>query len=1155
MNPQITPSISSVCVGTSLTLNSASHNGASYAWNPSGGTWTPDSTNSNSLITTPSVDGSFTYSLNITNIALGCSLAEAVNLTVNPLPTITAVTNTAICSGSATNIDWTSATAVSQTWNFTGAGIAVSGADSGSTKPIVQYLTGNNVDVLTGTYLVEVMDSNGCTATTSIIQTVNPKPTVIYPSSDTICSGSNYPIQLSTSTAYLPDLLSWDPPVVQSGISGHTSNTMIPAVFADVLANSSNSIASASYIFTPVSDLGCIGDTSWRKIKVKPASTVIVSGGNQTICDDTLSGAISFSSSVVGTNNSDFQWTNSNPLIGLDSSGTGNINAFTATNISSDPIVGTISVTSAANSCPGAVSTFTITVNPTPRVDSIVNFTYCNNTSIQTIVFNGPTSSTTFSWTNNNSNIGIGGSGSGNITFITNNSSNSLISSAVFTVTPSANSCSGPQRTFTISVLPTPKINSAMILTDSICSGTNKPVSLISSLDASTNLVPQYKITRGFNNANLTSAFTYPQNFSSVDSIIGYEIINNSSNSVTGFANYTIETRIPNGTNFCLGVDTFFLRGINPIPTLSNLTDTAICTGKLVIKDFNPLVSTPSTFNWGVSNIDSALTFTNNTVTNNSVLNQTVNSSIDDLTQVLSDTVLITSIIGNCSSKDTFNVTVHPNPTITTTQSDFLTQFCSGDTMKVQLKSSILPVESSLFTWVHTNPNNVIINATDSNGTVIDDKLTNLSSSNQTSLQYVVKVMSQKGCQDALYSETFTQLVNPIPRLTVTDFTICDNSVFVFDARKEMTDSAFAGVYANWSFVDSALANDKFRIFNGGTTIATPKTGTNAISHEYRRKVGTNTPDIIEYSFVLISDSGCVNSTTDTVQGDRLFLRINPTPLDFTIVSEDLPTGGYCGSSQHRMFGIIGDTVSKKKFVWSHIPGAPKSVYTIDSLPKALIKTENGDTIRVIANYSGFNCFHTEILIDDFTKNDNPIVPKVVFKSNYVNNSEILVCLFNKVKNADGYQWGRTDKKTLVDEVLSGQRAQEYRMQSGDDTTTFFYWVEIIQEDQTCYQRIYLSDPLLGGKSTEEEIINNEEANFVVYPNPTNNIVQVDITNADFYDVFQADVYNMYGVKVMTRTIRNLRDAFSVSHMVSGTYVIKITNNGALIGTQKFIKQ
>lgn len=672
-------------------------------------------------------------------------------------------------------------------------------------------------------------------------------------------------------------------------------------------------------------------------------------------------------------------------------------------------------------------------------------------------------------------------------------------------------------------------------------------------MDASTNLTPEYLITRNFNNTNLTSSFPYPVIFTSLDSI-GHEVVNNSSNSVTSFVQYNVAMRIANGTGTCPGINYTYTRGINPIPAFSNLTDTSLCTGFPVTKNFNSLVSTPSTFNWGVLSKDAVL-FTPDSVSSSSTLNQTITSSINNFTTLLVDTVLITSITGNCISRDTFEVNVYPNPTITTTQSDFLTKFCSGSTMNVPLQSSILPAENSVFTWVHSNPNNVIINAIDSTGTVIDDKLTTLSNSNQTSLQYVVKVISQNGCQDPSYSETFTQLVNPTPRLKVTDTTICDNSVFVFDAKKEMTDSAFAGVYANWSFVDSALANDKFRIFNGGTTIATPKTGTNAISHDYRRKVGTNTPDIIEYNFVLTSDSGCVNSTTDTVQGDRLFLRINPTPLDFTIVSEDSPTGGYCGSSQHRMFGIIGDTVSEKQFVWSHIPGALKSVYTLDSLPKALIKTENGDTIQVIANYSGFNCFHTEILIDNFTTNTTPLVPKVVLKSNYVNNSKILICLFNKVNNTDGYQWGRTHKKTLVDEILNGQRAQEYRMPSGVDTSIFFYWVEIIQEGQTCYQRIYLNDPLLGGKSIEEEIIGNQEANFVVYPNPANNIVQVDITNADIFDVFQADVYNMFGVKVMTRTIRNLHDAFPVSHMASGTYIIKITNNGALIGTQKFIKQ
>ncbi|MDC0106550.1 fibrobacter succinogenes major paralogous domain-containing protein [bacterium] len=63
-----------------------------------------------------------------------------------------------------------------------------------------------------------------------------------------------------------------------------------------------------------------------------------------------------------------YSWTNSTPSLGLGSSGSGNIPAFTASNTSAIPIVGTITVTptftNGGVSCTGPSISFTITVNP-----------------------------------------------------------------------------------------------------------------------------------------------------------------------------------------------------------------------------------------------------------------------------------------------------------------------------------------------------------------------------------------------------------------------------------------------------------------------------------------------------------------------------------------------------------------------------------------------------------------------------------------------------------------------------------------------------------------------------------------------------------------------------------------------------------------------
>ncbi|MCK7538012.1 MAG: hypothetical protein MZV63_47170 [Marinilabiliales bacterium] len=65
-----------------------------------------------------------------------------------------------------------------------------------------------------------------------------------------------------------------------------------------------------------------------------------------------------------------YAWTNSTPSIGLAASGSGNIPSFTATNIGTAPVTATITVTPSFEGCAGTPQTFTITVNPTPALNS-----------------------------------------------------------------------------------------------------------------------------------------------------------------------------------------------------------------------------------------------------------------------------------------------------------------------------------------------------------------------------------------------------------------------------------------------------------------------------------------------------------------------------------------------------------------------------------------------------------------------------------------------------------------------------------------------------------------------------------------------------------------------------------------------------------------
>ena len=91
----------------------------------------------------------------------------------------------------------------------------------------------------------------------------------------------------------------------------------------------------------------------------------------------------------AGFPNASYTWTNSVNSIGIPSSGTGDINSFTATNTTNGPVTSTVVVTpfsgpDPATSCAGTPDTYLITVNPSPQVSisAVPGTTICSGQSV-----------------------------------------------------------------------------------------------------------------------------------------------------------------------------------------------------------------------------------------------------------------------------------------------------------------------------------------------------------------------------------------------------------------------------------------------------------------------------------------------------------------------------------------------------------------------------------------------------------------------------------------------------------------------------------------------------------------------------------------------------------------------------------------------------
>jgi len=411
-----------------------------------------------------------------TNAGVTCTGPTAtITITVNPTPTVAAVSSQVACDGTTTTAVNFTGTVTGTVFNWTNntpsIGLPTSG--TGNIAPFTAVNNGNAVVIATIT--VTPQYSNGgttCVGTpTTFTITVNPTPSVSPVASQVVCHNAS-----TTTVTFSGDV----PGTVFNWTNNTTSIGLAATGTGNIASFSAKNTGAAPVVatitVTPQYSNGgktCTGTPITFTITVIPAPTV-AAVTNKVVCDAGNVAAISFSGTVTGTV---FSWTNSNTSIGLAASGTGTIPAFTATNIGNTPEVATITVTpqitNAGVTCSGTPTTFTITVNPVPTVNAVANQTICNGEQGLGIVFTGPVTGTVYNWTNSTPSIGLAATGTGNIpAFIGINTGTAPVT-ATITVTPrytnAAVICTGPAITFTITVQPTPTVNP--VGNQTVCTG------------------------------------------------------------------------------------------------------------------------------------------------------------------------------------------------------------------------------------------------------------------------------------------------------------------------------------------------------------------------------------------------------------------------------------------------------------------------------------------------------------------------------------------------------------------------------------------------------------------------------------------------------------------------------------------------------------
>jgi gliding motility-associated-like protein len=470
----ISPASSTVCAGTPVTLTASG--AATYTWsNSSSG---PSITVSPTSTTTYSVTG---YT------AAGCTGQAAVTVTVNPIPTVSANANpAAVCPGQSSVL--TATGAATYNWN--------PGSMTGSV--ITVNPTGTTTYTVTGT-------SAGCSSQTTVSVTVNPSITVTASASPaSVCSGQSSVLTASGATSYTwtPGSLSGasisvnptststytvsgnslgctgqatvtvtvtptDNPafsyspssLCQSGsdlaasITGGASGTFSGSSAGLVFLNTSTGLIDVSastpgvYTVTFNTNGTCPAtSTSTVSITAPPLANFIYAGP---YC---LSGTVT---PVLGSGATTGTFSASPSGLVFSNTATGQINLTAST-------AGTYTVTNsiaASGGCAAVSATAQVELLAVPSANVPQNISICNGVIVNTVSLSGTPSGVTFIWTNSNPSIGLASSGNGDIpsfTAVNNGSSNAT---ALITVTPSANGCTGNPVTFQITVFPTPVIS------------------------------------------------------------------------------------------------------------------------------------------------------------------------------------------------------------------------------------------------------------------------------------------------------------------------------------------------------------------------------------------------------------------------------------------------------------------------------------------------------------------------------------------------------------------------------------------------------------------------------------------------------------------------------------------------------------------------
>jgi hypothetical protein len=448
-------------------------------------------------------------------------------------------------------------------------------------------------------------------------------------------------------------------------------------------------------------------------------------------------------------------WYNNNgfPYNGFDT-----IPSFVAYNSTLVPLVLTYEViaTDVNDTCNSGRNRkeFTITINPQPRIPVVVaDMVYCNGVSVD--INNSPfpanNAQYVYEWVRSGGDTIFANradTGSSAFAFTAINNSNDVIS-ATYTVTPRfANyneSCGVDTVDFTISVLPTPKVDPMNQV--SYCSGEEVATTIFAGVTANTTYEWE-KLSGGYDigaDVNGTSG---------TDSIPAFTAANNTANTTS--ATYRVTPVIELNGARCEGTAIDYIINVLPAPTVYPIADQTICSGtKMASVTFT---GTASSYQWR-NDGDAISGLPTTTITGNTIIDYTLINNTDSIQRA--KIVVKPSNSPTCvGDSAVFTIEVYPQPKV-----DDIADItaCANGQLNAITFTTTPSTLATTYSWRNTGDNIIGLPANGTNSIA----QTTLRNTGSTALTAVIEV-TPKNNNDLCVGlpKTFSITVYPEPTLT-----------------------------------------------------------------------------------------------------------------------------------------------------------------------------------------------------------------------------------------------------------------------------------------------------------------------------------------------------------------------------------------------------